>query len=103
LTKPHSHVIIKTQRTKERTTWNLTLKHTKTSNLWSCRCLNCPQRRTKEERQGTMKKMIINVITIICVIILGWFAWSFIDIVSDNKMPNPNHANTNAFVVLVNE
>ena len=50
-----------------------------------------------------MKKMIMNVITIACVVMLGWFAWSFIDIVSDNKMPNPNHADTNAFVVLVNE
>ena len=48
-----------------------------------------------------MKKMIMNVITIACVIMLGWFAWSFIDVVSDNKKPNPNHADINAFSVLV--
>lgn len=48
-----------------------------------------------------MKKMIMNVITIACVVMIGWFAWSFIDIVSDNSLPNPQHADTNAFVVLV--
>ena len=48
-----------------------------------------------------MKKAILNIITIICVIWLGWLAWSFIDVVSDNNNPNPTHADTNAFVVLV--
>ena len=48
-----------------------------------------------------MKKTILNIITIICVILLGWFAWSFIDIVSDNNNPNPTHADTNAFIMLV--
>ena len=48
-----------------------------------------------------MKKMIINVVTIACVIMLGWFAWSFIDIVSDNSTMNPKHSNINAFSVLV--
>ena len=48
-----------------------------------------------------MKKAVLNIITIICVILLGWFALSFIDIVSDNKTPNPNHADINAFSVLV--
>ena len=48
-----------------------------------------------------MKKMIMNVITIACVIWLGWLAWSFVDVVSDNNSPNPTHADTNAFVVLV--
>ena len=48
-----------------------------------------------------MKKMIMDIITIACVVMLGWFAWSFIDVVSDNKKPNPNHADINAFSVLV--
>lgn len=48
-----------------------------------------------------MKKAILNIIAIICVIWLGWLAWSFIDVVSDNNSPNPTHADTNAFVVLV--
>lgn len=48
-----------------------------------------------------MKKTILNIITIICVIWLGWLAWSFIDVVSDNNTQNPTHADTNAFVVLV--
>ena len=47
-----------------------------------------------------MKKLIIDIITIICVICLTWVAWSFVDIVSDNCDPNPQHANINAFVLL---
>ena len=50
-----------------------------------------------------MKKAVMNVITIACVVMIGWFAWSFIDIVSDNKMPNPEHSNINAFNVLVKD
>lgn len=48
-----------------------------------------------------MKKAILNIITIICVILLGWFAWSFIDITKDNNEANPNHSEYNAFVLLV--
>ena len=48
-----------------------------------------------------MKKLIIDIITIICVIYLTWVAWSFVDIVSDNCDPNPQHADINAFVLLV--
>lgn len=50
-----------------------------------------------------MKKAILNIITIICVVWLSWLAWSFIDVVSDNNTQNPTYADTNAFVVLVNE
>ena len=50
-----------------------------------------------------MKKMMMNVITIACVVMLGWFAWSFIDIVSDNNTMNPEHSNINAFSVLVKD
>ena len=48
-----------------------------------------------------MKKMIMNVITIACVIMLSWIALSFIDIVSDNSTMAPEHSNINAFSVLV--
>jgi hypothetical protein len=47
--------------------------------------------------------MIINVITIACVAMIGWLAWSFIDIVSDNNTMNPEHSNINAFSVLVKD
>ena len=50
-----------------------------------------------------MKKMMMNVITIACVVMLAWFAWSFIDIVSDNNSINPQHSNINAFSVLVKD
>ena len=48
-----------------------------------------------------MKKLIIDIIIIICVICLTWVAWSFVDIVSDNCDTNPQHADINAFVLLV--
>ena len=48
-----------------------------------------------------MKKLILDIITVICAICLTWVAWSFVDIVSDNCDPNPQHANINAFVLLV--
>ncbi len=50
-----------------------------------------------------MKKMVMDVITIACVVMLGWFAWSFVDIVSDNKTPNPEHSDINAFNVLIKD
>lgn len=48
-----------------------------------------------------MKKTILNIITIICIILIGWFAWSFIDIAKDNNEVNPTHSEYNAFVLLV--
>ena len=50
-----------------------------------------------------MKKMVMDIITITCVVILGWFAWSFVDIVSDNNTANPEHSNINAFSVLIKD
>lgn len=44
-----------------------------------------------------MKKIIV----FICVIWLAWLTFSFADVVSDNKHPNPEHSNINAFSVLV--
>ena len=50
-----------------------------------------------------MKKMVMNVIGIVCVVMISWFAWSFIDIVSDNNTMNPEHSNINAFSLLVSD
>ena len=44
-----------------------------------------------------MKKTIIYIASII---IIAWFAFSFIDIVSDNNNKEPQHANINAFVLI---
>lgn len=66
----------------------------------SSRCYNSIKDKTKKE-VNKMKKLVLNVITIACVIWLGWLAWSFVDVVSDNNTGNPTHADTNAFVVLV--
>lgn len=41
------------------------------------------------------------IIVFICVIWLAWLAFSFVDVVSDNSHPNPEHSNVNAFSVLV--
>lgn len=44
-----------------------------------------------------MKKTVIYILSII---IIAWFAFSFIDIVSDNNSQEPQHANINAFVLI---
>lgn len=41
------------------------------------------------------------IIVFICIIWLAWLTFSFADVVSDNKHPNPEHSNINAFSVLV--
>ena len=47
-----------------------------------------------------MRRTIINLLTIISVIFITWAAFSFVDIVSDNSKPNPQHANINLFSMI---
>lgn len=47
-----------------------------------------------------MRKIIINALTVISVIIIAWGAFSFIDIVSDNNSQEPQHANINLFSLI---
>lgn len=47
-----------------------------------------------------MKKTMFNTIAFICIILLGWVAWSFVDIVSDNNTMNLVHSNINFFALI---
>lgn len=44
-----------------------------------------------------MKKYLLNIISVICVVFIIWFMLSFIDIVSDNSTKEPVHSPYNIF------
>lgn len=37
-----------------------------------------------------------------CVLLTAWLAVSYLDIISDNITPDPQHSNINAFVLFYN-
>ena len=43
--------------------------------------------------------MLKKTIATVCIVIYAWLGFSFVDIISDNNEPNPQHANINAFVI----
>ena len=45
-------------------------------------------------------KKIVNMLTILCIALIIWIGVSFVDIVSDNNNPNPNHHEYNFFSVI---
>lgn len=47
-----------------------------------------------------MKKIIENAIVVLSLVAMIWMVGSFIDITSDNSLPNPQHSNCNAFVMI---
>lgn len=49
-----------------------------------------------------MKKILSNILTIISVIFILWFALSYIEIISKNLSKNPQYSFWNIFELLVN-
>ena len=47
-------------------------------------------------------KIISAVFVSFCVILTAWLAVSYLDIISDNITPEPQHSNINAFVLFYN-
>ena len=43
--------------------------------------------------------MLKKIIIAVCLVAYTWLGFSFVDIISDNNEPNPQHSNINAFVV----
>ena len=52
-----------------------------------------------------MMKIIAKALTtamcIASILFTAWFAWSWLDIVTDNTSPNPVHSEYNMFVMMV--
>lgn len=46
-------------------------------------------------------KVISNISIVFCVFFLVWVFASWIDIVTDNHLPNPQHSEYNAFTMLI--
>ena len=49
-----------------------------------------------------MKKIgntIVNILCVLSVIFMLWLGVSWIDIIADNRQPNPVHSKYNAFVI----
>lgn len=43
------------------------------------------------------------ILCTIGILFMLWFAVSWVDIIADNTMPNPTHADWNMFVILFQE
>ena len=50
-----------------------------------------------------MKKMIERVLVVVMLVVLGWFALSYAEVLCKNLTPNPSYCEWNLFEILIDK